>query len=194
MQHRGYVDDVHLGLHGIQLVVCSAGGEQVAGEHVCVQAPPVLEELVPELRECGLEVETVELGAGHALLVHQEAQLLPETTPSVEEGGAEAQARQSRRVVGMVWDGVVEEADLADAGVGPDGKSFVADGEDVGYYFFGWDMAVVLEQAVAGRSYRGDILCVPRDLFGGIDLGVAFEGRGAMVAFSFHGHTGTSRT
>ena len=64
--------------------------------------------------------------------MHQEAQLLAETTPSVKEGGAEAQARQSRRVVGMVWDGVVEEADLADAGVGPDGESFVADGEDVG--------------------------------------------------------------
>ena len=58
--------------------------------------------------------------------MHEVAQLLPEAAARVEVGAARAEPGEDCGVGRVVGEGGVEEAELADAGVGAEGEGSVA--------------------------------------------------------------------
>lgn len=169
MEEGGGVDDVEGAFQGREGGCPVGGGEDVAGEEVGVEGGAVAEEVVAESEEVGLEVGAVEVGGGHAG-GDEGAEVLAEAAAEVEEevGGLRVRGGEEReegRVEGVLGDGEVEEAELADAGVGRYAPGAVADGEDVRDDFDGRDVAVGFEETTCRLADGGDVLFEPSDVF-----------------------------
>lgn len=168
MEEGSGVDDVEGALQGREGGGIGVGGEDVAGEEVGVEGGAVAEEVVAESEEVGLEVGAVEVGGGHAG-GDEGAEVLAEAAAEVEEevgalrvGGGEE--REEGWVQGVLGDGEVEEAELADAGVGRYAPGAVADGEDVSDDFVGRDVAVGFQESTCRFADGGDVFFEPRDI------------------------------
>lgn len=113
-----------------------------------------------------MQVGAVEVGGGDAG-GDEGAEVLAEAAAEVEEevrvGGGEE--REEGWVEGVLGYGEVEEAELADAGVGRYAPGAVADGEDVGDDFVGRDVAVGFEEAACRLADGGDVFFEPSDFF-----------------------------
>ncbi len=129
----------------------------------------VAEEVVAQVDEFLAEVGAVEVGGGHAG-GDEGTEVLSEAAAEVEEevgglrvGGGEQ--GEEDWVEGVLGYGEVEEAELADAGVGRYTPGAVADGEDVRDDLVERDVAVCFEEAACRLADSGDVFFEPSDVF-----------------------------
>ena len=181
------MDNIHGSRYALKLLGFGRRGigHQISREHVRGEAVLVAEQGVAHLDERRLKIQSVQLLSRYLVVVREEAQFLPETAAGVEEVSAGAEARERRSVIRVVGDGVVEETYLANAGVGPDSKCFVADGSDVGEDLVSGNTTVVFEKGAAGGGDGGDVFGIPGDLGGAISLGLALKDTGAVISSPF---------
>lgn len=117
MEQAVGVDDVDLALElrEARRLVQEAARDEGGVAH----GGAVAEQVVPQTDEVGLEVQPVQ-GARWDAVEGQFPELLPETAARVQQGLLVVdQAGQDRGVERVLLEGEVQEAELADAGVGP---------------------------------------------------------------------------